>query len=128
MKFNGLRAYVSVHRNADKQADAYGVTVRLDNFDYAICSAYLDEHTSINEAIRRALTWIASLRRKDGEGIAVYGHDAAFRYWKMKERVTGGIVSAKLHLFYMPADKTKAGSGLLADDAARRKTTITEIL
>lgn len=79
LEFTGLRAYVSIHRNEDKRAAAYGVTLRLDDADYAVASVYMDEPTSVNEAVRRALSWITSMRRHDGELIAVYGKEAAFQ-------------------------------------------------
>jgi hypothetical protein len=123
-----IRAVVALHSNKDRLIDAYGIAFRDEaNEPYAIASVYLDEPLTVNNGLRAAIAKVAEMLQDTHREAIVLSRERVALYPNRREAFTRPITSMKLTLKFANTRQAYKEALMLAEDAASRQTTITEV-
>ncbi len=128
MEDNVVKAYFFYLRNEAGLISDYGVSLYVDDNEwYALASVHIPEPVGVLEAVRQSLSTVANIAGK--ARVFAYGSESAFYYRKLRQRVSGHIVSGTTFDFvHRSKDAATRSARTLALDASIRGNSIIEKL
>ena len=119
-----ITAAIALHRNDEYRIDAYGIALyNADGTPYAIASVHETKPIGVNAAIYAALAQIAEILREYDGKLFVTSREWIF---KQPGRLRQALTNADVSYIYSRQAPHCDEALDLAEDAARRKTTIIE--